>query len=100
MSSPWTSITPITPTTPALGPARAWDRWDRTALGVAGALGVWVFSVKLKAFLDLCFTSDLFVSVQLARSWLDGRLLVDNCFGHHLEIHTYFFLLPLGLLAK
>lgn len=85
---------------PAPGPPRPWDRWDRAALGVAGAIAIWVFAVKLKGFLDLSFTSDLFVSVQLARSWLEGHLLQDNCFGRHLEIHTYFFLLPLGLLAK
>jgi hypothetical protein len=80
--------------------ARQWDRWDRAALAVAGAVAVWVFVVKLRAFLNLSFTSDLFVSVQLARSWLEGRFLEDNCFGRHLEIHTYFLLLPLGLLAK
>jgi hypothetical protein len=94
LPSPWTCVAP----TP--GGARPWDGWDRAAFGVACAIGLWVFAVKLKAFVELSFTSDLFVSVQLARSWLEGRLLEDNCFGRHLAIHTYFFLLPLGLLAK
>jgi Predicted membrane protein (DUF2079) len=85
---------------PGDGGARQRDRWDWAALAIAGAIAVWVFVVKLAAFLKLSFTSDLFVSVQLARSWLEGRFLEDNCFGRHLEIHTYFLLLPLGLLAK
>src|SRR6266403_5695534 len=77
------------------------DRWDFAALAVAVLSAIWVFALKLKTFYDLGYTSDLFVSVQLARSWLEGRgLLHDNCFGNHLAIHTYFLLLPLGLIAK
>lgn len=92
MKPPWTTG-PI----PAAAP---WDRWDRRALLVAGAITAWVFLAKLKAFLDLCFTSDLFIQTQLARSWLEGHFLEDNCYGRHLAIHTYFFLPVLGLLAK
>ena len=45
--------------------------------------------------------ASLFAETQLARSWLEGRgLLQDNCFGNFLAIHTYFLLLPLGLIAK
>src|SRR5947207_10768795 len=47
------------------------------------------------------YSSDLFVMVQAARSWLEGKgVLQDNCLGNLLAIHTYFLLLPLGLLAK
>jgi len=78
-----------------------WDRWDFVALGLAVLTVIWVFVLKLKTFYALGYTSDLFVDVQLARSWLEGRgLLQDNCFGNVLVIHTYFLLLPLGLLAK
>jgi uncharacterized membrane protein len=78
-----------------------WDRWDFLALGLAVFAVIWVFVFKLKTFYALGYTSDLFVHVQLARSWLEGRgLLQDNCFGNHLAMHTYFLLLPLGLIAK
>ena len=78
-----------------------WDRWDFVALGLAVLAVIWVFVFKLKTFYALGYTSDLFVHVQLARSWLEGRgLLHDNCFGNHLAMHTYFLLLPLGLIAK
>ncbi len=78
-----------------------WDRWDLVALALAMLIAVWVFALKLKTFYDLGYSSDLFVSVQAARSWLEGRgLLQDNCFGNLLAIHTYFLLLPLGLIAK
>src|SRR5438876_9769462 len=78
-----------------------WDRWDFVALALAMFIAVWVFALKLKTFYDLGYSSDLFVSVQAARSWLEGRgLLHDNCFGNVLTIHTYFLLLPLGLIAS
>jgi len=71
------------------------------ALVVSVFAFIWVFALKLKTFYDLGYTSDLFVSVQLARSWLEGRgLLTANCFGNILGTHTYFLLLPLGLIAK
>jgi hypothetical protein len=78
-----------------------WDRWDFVALALAMFIAVWVFALKLKTFYDLGYSSDLFTSVQAARSWLEGRgLLHDNCFGNVLAMHTYFLLLPLGLIAK
>src|SRR5262249_29471368 len=78
-----------------------WDRWDLVALWLAVFAVIWVFLFKLWTFYALGYTSDLFVHVQLARSWLEGRgLLHDNCFGNQLAIHTYFFLIPLGILAK
>lgn len=81
--------------------AMRWDRWDVVALGLAVFVIIWVFLLKLKTFYALGYTSDLFVHVQLARSWLEGRgLLHDNCFGNQLAIHTYFLLLPLGIIAK
>src|SRR5438093_4769233 len=78
-----------------------WDRWDVVALGLALFAVIWVFVFKLKTFYALGYTSDLFVSVQAARSWLEGRgLLQDNCFGNVLATHTYFLLVPLGFIAK
>jgi len=78
-----------------------WDRWDFVALGLAVFAVIWVFVFKLKTFYALGYTSDLFVHVQLARSWLEGRgFLQDNCFGNHLAMHTYFLLLSLGFIAK
>jgi hypothetical protein len=78
-----------------------WDRWDFVALALAVLAVGWVFALKLKTFYDLGYAGDLFVSVQAARSWLEGkRVLQDNCFGNILAIHTYFMLVPLGLIAK
>ncbi|HMF39664.1 MAG TPA: DUF2079 domain-containing protein [Polyangia bacterium] len=92
MRAPWTSA--------PIGEARPWDRWDRKALIAATAIAVWVFAVKLKAFLDLCYTSDLFTQTQEARSWLEGRFLYDNYYGRQLGIHTYLLLSALGVLVK
>ena len=78
-----------------------WDRWDFVALSLAVFITIWVFALKLKTFYDLGYSGDLFVNTQAARSWLEGRgLLQDNCFGNVLAIHSYFLLLPLGLVAK
>ena len=78
-----------------------WDRWDSKALVVGVFIVIWVFAIKLRTFYNLGYSSDLFVSVQLARSWLEGRgLLNDNFFGKTLATHTYFLLVPLGLIAK
>jgi uncharacterized membrane protein len=78
-----------------------WDRYDVIAGAIAMLVVAWVFTLKLRTFYELGYTSDLFVSVQLARSWLEGRgLLVNNYFEHILASHTYFLLLPLGLIAK
>jgi uncharacterized membrane protein len=77
------------------------DRWDYIAVGLAVLATLWVFALKLKTFYDLGYSGDLFVSLQTARSWLEGKgLLQDNCWGNVLAIHTYFLLLPLGLVAK
>lgn len=81
--------------------APLWDRWDLVALILAVFTTLWVFALKLKTFYDLGYSGDLFVSVQAARSWLEGKgVLQDNCFGNMLAIHTYFMLVPLGLIAK
>src|SRR5437762_11659896 len=81
--------------------AAPWDRWDSVALTLAVFTMLWMFTLKFKTFYDLGYSGDLFVSVQAARSWLEGRgFLQDNCFGNVLAIHGYFFLLPLGLIAK
>jgi len=81
--------------------AARWDRCDFVALGLAVLTAVWVFALKLKTFYDLGYSGDLFVNVQLARSWLEGRgFLQDNCFGNFLAYHSCFLILPLGLIAK
>jgi uncharacterized membrane protein len=81
--------------------AAPWDRRDSVALALAVFITIWVFALKLKTFYDLGYSGDLFVNTQLARSWLEGRgLLQDNCFGNFLAIHSCFLLLPLGLIAK
>ena len=78
-----------------------WNRWDAMALVIAVITVISVFALKLKTFYDLGYSGDLFTSVQAARSWLEGKgLLKDNCYGNVLAIHTYFLLLPLGLVAK
>ncbi|HEV3099218.1 MAG TPA: hypothetical protein VGY75_05850 [Candidatus Udaeobacter sp.] len=87
--------------TSKLNKTAPWDRWDFVALALGMLTAVWVFALKLKTFYDLGYSGDIFVITQLARSWLEGRgLLQDNCFGNYLNIHTYFLLLPLGLIAK
>jgi hypothetical protein len=78
-----------------------WDRWDFVGLTLAVFITIWVFALKLKTFYDLGYSGDLFVNVQLARSWLEGRgFLQDNCYGNYLAIHSCFFILLLGLIAK
>src|SRR5207247_11106075 len=78
-----------------------WDRWDFVALSLAVFITIWVFALKLKTFYDLGYSGDLFVNTQLARSWLEGRgLLQDNWSGNFLAIHAYFLLVPLVLIAK
>ena len=87
--------------TSKVGAAARWDRWDFIALAIAVFTATWVFALKLKTFYDLGYSGDLFMNTQLARSWLEGRgLLQDNWFGNFLTIHTYFLLVPLGLMAK
>jgi len=87
--------------TSKLNLAAPWDRWDFVALSLAVFITIWVFALKLKTFYDLGYSGDLFVNTQLARSWLEGRgLLQDNWSGNFLAIHAYFLLLPLGLIAK
>jgi len=50
-----------------------WDRWDFVALALAMFIAVWVFALKLKTFYNLGYSSDLFTSVQAARSWLEDE---------------------------
>jgi len=87
--------------TSKIAPKRHWDRWDCVALALAILITAWVFALKLKTFYDLGYSDDLFLSLQAARSWLEGKgLLRDNWSGNLLAIHTHFLLLPLGLVAK
>jgi hypothetical protein len=87
-------------TSKAEAPVR-WDKWDFVALICGVFIIICVFALKLKTFYGLGYTSDLFLSTQLARSWLEGRgLLTANSFENILGTHTYFLLLPLGFMAK
>src|SRR5436853_1631273 len=87
--------------TSKVGAEARWDRWDFVTLVLAVFIAVWVFALKVKTFYDLGYSEDLFVSLQAARSWLEGKgLLQDNWSGNVLAVHTYFLLLPLGLVAK
>jgi uncharacterized membrane protein len=81
--------------------APPWDRWDLVALALAVATVIWVFAFKLKTFYDLGYSSDLFVMVQAARSWLEGKgLFAENFSGNLLVTHPCLLLVPLGLIAK
>jgi uncharacterized membrane protein len=78
-----------------------WDRWDFAALGLAGFAVIFVFVFKLETFYALGYTSDLFVMVQAARSWLEGKgLFAENFSGNLLVTHPCLVLVPLGLIAK
>lgn len=79
-------------------PAGTLDRRDTwITLACATALGAWLFAYKLDCYLSLTYTSDLFQFAQLATTWLDGRFLMDTCYGNHLSSHTYFFVPVLAL---
>lgn len=83
---------------PASDPPR--DGRDRIALLAALVIAAAVFIYKMRAFLGLNYSLDLFLHTQIARSWLEGRPFAENFTGYHLSQHTYFLLLPLGLLVK
>ncbi len=77
--------------TSKVGAEARWDRWDFVALAIALLITAWIFALKLKTFYDLGYSEDLFVSLQAARSWLEGKgLLQDNWSGNVLAVHTYF----------
>src|SRR5207244_13179347 len=87
--------------TSKVGAEARWDRWDFVALALAVFIAVSVFALKLKTFYDLGYSEDLFVSLQAARSWLEGKgLLQDNWSGNVLTVHTYFLLLLFCLLGQ
>ncbi len=62
--------------------------------------GAWLLAYKLQCYYALDYTSDIFVFVQLATSWLKGRFLFDNYYGDHRSIHTYFLAPLLALFVK
>lgn len=78
----------------------AWNRWDLAALALGALLAAWVFALKMRAFDRLAYQDDLYLFVELATSWLDGRWFQDNHYGFMLRYHTFFLVLPLGLLVK
>lgn len=61
---------------------------------VAAGLGFFLFS-KIYLFQHLAYTSDLFMFLQMSRSWIEkGLFLQENCYAGQLPIHNY-FLMPL-----
>src|SRR5881397_3333878 len=63
-----------------------WYRWDFVALALAMFIAVWVLALKLKTFYNLGYSSDLFTSVQAARTFRKAvrrsRLAIRaGCFG-------------------
>jgi len=65
----------------------------------AAAVGAWIFAFKMRAFLGLATTSDLYSFVQMSTSWLHGQWLHDNCYGNALAFHTYLLAPLLGIVA-
>lgn len=65
----------------------------------AGAVGAWIFAFLMRRFLGLGTTYDLYLNVQLATSWLEGRFLQENLFGNYLAVHAYFLSPVLAVLA-
>ncbi len=81
-------------------PRRLTDRWDRLSLLAALLVFAGILLFKTRAFDALGYGGDAILHTQIARSWLEGRPpLSENFFGTHLGTHTYFLLLPLGILA-
>lgn len=65
----------------------------------AGLVGAWIFTFLMRRYLGLGATYDLFVNVQLATSWIEGRFLQDSFFGNYLAVHTYFLSPLLAIFA-
>lgn len=73
---------------PPPGEPPPFTRGERLFLGGAAlAVGGWVFAFQMRRFLGLGTTSDLYVGVQLATSWLHGQWFHDNFFGNFLSVH-------------
>ncbi|HVT73220.1 MAG TPA: DUF2079 domain-containing protein [Lacunisphaera sp.] len=87
-------------TSPAPREPAALRRGEKLALaGAALVAGGWIFAFNLRRFLGLGTTSDLYVNLQLATSWLHGRFLHDEFFGNYLSVHGYFLNPLLALFA-
>ena len=68
-------------------------------VGATAVLGAFM-AVKVRLFLSLEYSWDLFVALQMSRSWLMGRpLLWENRWGHASVSHNYFLTPLLGLLT-
>ena len=69
-------------------------------VGATVVLGA-IMAVKVRLFLSLEYSWDLFVALQMSRSWLTGRpLLWENRWGHASVSHNYFLTPVLGLLTQ
>jgi hypothetical protein len=84
---------PVAGSTGASAPATSF-LWP--LIGVVLFLGYWGV-VKANLFEQLAYTSDLFSTIQISRSWIDGRpLLSENAFGRFVDQHNVYALLALG----
>lgn len=84
---------PVAGSTGASAPAPS-SLWP--LIGVVLFLGYWGV-VKANLFEQLAYTSDLFSTIQISRSWMDGRpLLSENAFGGFADLHNVYALLVLG----
>jgi len=73
-----------------LGPPPARRTETAAVIIAAGVVGAWVFVFLMRRFLGLGTTYDLYLNVQLATSWIEGRFLQENLFGNYLAVHAYF----------
>jgi len=68
-------------------------------IAVVALLGLWLL-VKVRLFIGLEYSWDLFVALQVSQSWLMGRpLLWENRWGPDSVIHNYFVTPLLGPLT-
>ncbi len=87
-------------TTPAPGVPEPLRSWRAAAVYIsAAAVGAWIFAFLLRRYLGLGTTYDLFINVQLATSWLQGKFLHDSLFINYLSVHAYFLSPLLAIVA-
>jgi hypothetical protein len=64
------------------------------------ALAIWTVA-KWALFRGLEYTSDLFSTLQMSYSWIEGQpVLYENAFGPHGEIHNYYGIMAFAPLTK
>jgi hypothetical protein len=76
------------------------DGWDLAGIALALGAGAWLFAYKMRSFLGLGTTGDMYSFVQCSTSWLHGDFLRDNCWGKVLSIHAYLFVPVLAIFSR